>query len=111
MTSIKCPGEYRVGNATVSLDEWCFLRDPLSWNEEVAEWLAENLEGIRLTEAHWRVLRYLRSYWEKYGFCPPVKRLLMDLGVTFKDLYDLFPSGPADGACKIAGLPRPGGCV
>ncbi len=107
---IKCPGKYVVGDREVELDEDCFLADPSTWSEDVAIWIAENVEGLTLTEEHWRLIRYVRSYWEAHGECPHIKRLLRDLGITFEDLYRLFPSGPADGLCKIAGTSRPLSC-
>ncbi|MEL9991593.1 MAG: TusE/DsrC/DsvC family sulfur relay protein [Thermoproteus sp.] len=111
MRRVGCPGEYKVGDKTIRLDEECFLEDPAVWDRDVAIWMASNLEGLELTDAHWRVIEYLRAYWEQHGKCPHIKRLLADLGITLEELYLLFPSGPADSACKIAGTPRPGGCI
>ncbi|MGC8972738.1 MAG: TusE/DsrC/DsvC family sulfur relay protein [Thermoproteus sp.] len=110
MTDVRCPGTYKIADKDVKLDEDCYLEDPSNWDREVARWIAENLEGISLTAEHWRAVEYVRSYWEKHGECPPVSRLLRDLGMTFEDLYRLFPSGPAEGLCRVAGVPRPGGC-
>lgn len=109
---VKCPGEYKVDDKTIILDEECFLQNPEVWDEEVATWLAKSLEGIEeMTEDHWKVVRYLREYWETYGVCPPIKMLLKETGNTLERIYQLFPSGPANGACKVAGAPKPTGCV
>ncbi len=109
---VQCPGEYEVDGKKIILDEDCFLQNPEVWDEKVAEWLAKNLEGIeQLTERHWKVIKYLRQYWETYGVCPPIRMLLEATGETLEGIYELFPSGPAHGACKVAGAPKPTGCV
>ncbi len=109
---VKCPGEYKVDDVVVILDEECFMQNPEAWNEKVAEWLARELEGIQqMTDDHWKVVKYLREYWETYGVCPPIKMLLKETGNTLERIYQLFPSGPANGACKVAGAPKPTGCV
>jgi TusE/DsrC/DsvC family sulfur relay protein len=86
--------------------------EPEDWDEKIAEWMARELEGIQqMTEEHWKVVRYLREYWETYGSCPPIKMLLKETGFSLEKIYQLFPSGPAHGACKVAGAPKPTGCV
>jgi len=93
------------------VDEDGFLEDPTIWNEEVAACFAET-EGItELTEDHWKVINYLNSYYKQYGIAPMVRKLCKDTGFDLKKIYELFPSGPAKGACKLAGLPKPTGCV
>ncbi|MEM0468458.1 MAG: TusE/DsrC/DsvC family sulfur relay protein, partial [Pyrobaculum sp.] len=68
---VKCPGQYTVDGKTVVLDEDCFLQNTEDWDEKVAEWLAREVEGIsQLTEDHWKLIRYLREYWETFGSCP-----------------------------------------
>ncbi len=89
-----------------------FLVRPEEWNEEVAVALAREEEGISsLTEEHWRVIRYIREYYLKNNLAPMVRSLCQTTGFPLKRIYELFPSGPAKGACKIAGLPKPDGCV
>jgi tRNA 2-thiouridine synthesizing protein E len=112
MPTVTCPGEYEVDGKRVILDEDCFLQNPEVWDEKVAEWMAKNLEGVQMmTERHWKVVKYLRQYWETYGVCPPIKMLLKETGETLEGIYELFPDGPAHGACKVAGAPKPTGCV
>ena len=107
-----CPGEYEVDGKRIILDEDCFLQNPEVWDEVVAEWMARNLEGVQqMTERHWKVVKYLRQYWETYGVCPPIKMVLKETGETLEGIYELFPDGPAHGACKVAGAPKPTGCV
>jgi TusE/DsrC/DsvC family sulfur relay protein len=94
-----------------SVDEDGFLQEPDIWNDEVAGDLATT-EGIaEMTEGHWRVVRYLRSYWLEYQIAPMVRKLCKGTGFKLSEIYEMFPSGPAKGACKVAGLPKPTGCV
>ncbi len=95
----------------LELDEDGFLQDPSKWNREVAEFLAKK-EGIeQLTEEHWKVVDYLRDYYLKYQIAPMIRQLVKTTNFELKYIYKLFPNGPAKGACKVAGLPKPTGCV
>ena len=98
--------------AQVQVDEDGFLADPSLWNEEMARFLAEEEEGITdLTPEHWRVIHYLNRYYAEHGTAPMVRLLCKETDLKLRRIYDLFPSGPARGACKVAGLPKPDGCV
>jgi len=100
-----------IGEPSIEVDEDGFICDPDKWNEAVAETLAET-EGIEeLTEEHWKVMNYLRDYYQKFGVAPMIRKLCKETGFPLKKIYDLFPSGPAKGAFKVAGLPKPTGCV
>ena len=93
------------------VDEDGFLQDPTLWNDAVAQGLAVQ-EGITtLTEEHWKVVRFLREYYLKFGVAPMIRKLTKATGMPLKHIYELFPTGPAKGACKLAGLPKPTGCV
>jgi tRNA 2-thiouridine synthesizing protein E len=93
------------------VDEDGFIQDPTQWDEEVARGLAET-EGIKeLTEEHWKLIRYLRSYYLEFGTAPMIRKVTKETGFPLKHIYELFPTGPAKGACKLAGLPKPTGCV
>lgn len=93
------------------IDEDGFIQDPAVWNEAVALGLAKT-EGVdELTEDHWKVVNYLREYYLQYNIAPMIRKLCKESGFKLKEIYDLFPSGPAKGACKVAGLPKPTGCV
>ncbi len=86
--------------------------EPQAWNEDIALFLAESAEGItELTSDHWAILHYIRGFYEEHGLAPMIRYICKKTGIKLKDLYTLFPSGPAQGACKVAGLPRPDGCV
>lgn len=96
----------------IEVDEDGFIADPSLWNEDLARYLAETQEGItELTEDHWKVIHYLNKYYKDFGIAPMIRKLCKDTGFDLKRIYELFPSGPAKGACKIAGLPKPTGCV
>lgn len=89
-----------------------FLARPEEWDEDVATTLAKEAEGIELlTKEHWAVVRYIRDYYLENKLAPMVRKVCKTTGFTLKQIYQLFPSGPAKGACKVAGLPKPDGCV
>jgi len=99
------------------VDDDGYLTNLDDWNKELAEHIA-SLEGVQLTEAHWEVINFLRDYYQKYQIAPMIKILVKEIGKVMgpekgntKYLYELFPAGPAKQACKIAGLPKPTGCV
>ena len=91
-------------------DEGFFVR-PEEWTEDMAPELARR-EGIdELTDAHWTVLRFVRKEFLEKGTGPTVRVLGKTSGVSVKDLYQLFPKGPAKVAARIAGIPKPRGCI
>jgi len=106
-----------VNGATIDTDEEGYLTDLSQWTEDVAKVLAES-EEVEMTSEHWEVVNFLREYYEEYQIAPAIrvlvkavkKKLGADKGSN-KYLYELFPYGPAKQACKIAGLPKPTGCV
>jgi len=99
------------GSISISVDEDGFMQEPEQWNEDVAKALATT-EGVNeLAENHWKVVHYLRKYYVDFGVAPMIRKLCKETGFSLKEIYELFPSGPAKGACKVAGLPKPTGCV
>lgn len=103
--------EINVNGAAFEVDEDGFLVNLDDWSEEMAAFLAKE-EGVEeLTEDHWKLINYLRGYFKDYGIAPMVRKMTKESGYSLKEIYDLFPSGPAKGACKVAGLPKPTGCV
>ncbi|HVB29135.1 MAG TPA: TusE/DsrC/DsvC family sulfur relay protein [Terriglobia bacterium] len=105
MPSYQCEGK------VYDVDEDGFLQDPGLWNDDVAKDFMST-EGIsELTEDHWKVIHYIRNYYLQFGIAPMVRKVCKQTGFTLKEIYNLFPSGPAKGACKLAGLPKPTGCV
>jgi dissimilatory sulfite reductase related protein len=102
---------YQCEGKVYDVDEDGFLQDPDLWNDEVARDF-KSTEGItELTDDHWKVIHYIRNYYLQFGIAPMVRKVCKQTGFTLKEIYNLFPSGPAKGACKLAGLPKPTGCV
>ena len=101
----------QLGGKDIEIDEDGFIQDPGAWDEGVAVDLAKT-EGVdSLSDEHWKVVNYLREYYLEYNMAPMIRKLCKSTGFKLKEIYDLFPSGPAKGACKVAGLPKPTGCV
>jgi len=103
--------QFTHGDVTIEVDEHGFMQQPESWNDDVARALATTEGVTAMTEEHWKIVRYLRDYWLQFGIAPMVRKLCKETGFQLKQVYELFPSGPANGACKVAGLPKPTGCV
>jgi tRNA 2-thiouridine synthesizing protein E len=100
-----------IADTTVELNDEGFFVDPEQWTEAMAADLAGR-EGInQLTEAHWKVIRFMRSEYFEKGTGPTVRVLGKTSGVSVKELYELFPKGPAKIAARIAGIPKPRGCI
>lgn len=96
---------------TLEIDADGHLVKPADWDEQIARALAKE-EGIEtLTEDHWKVIRFMRQTFQEKGDAPSIRRLTKESGVDTKQLYALFPQGPAKKAAKIAGLPKPKGCI
>lgn len=97
--------------AEIPLDDDGFIQEPKCWNQEMAAALAA-VDGITaLTPGHWKVINYIREYYKENDAAPMVRRMCKETGLSLKQIYELFPLGPAKGACKVAGLPKPAGCV
>lgn len=96
---------------TFTIDEDGFIEDFTTYNEAWVRYVKKE-EGIdELTEEHWKVINVLQDYYKKNGIAPMVRILSKLTGFKLKHIYELFPSGPGKGACKMAGLPKPTGCV
>jgi len=95
----------------VTVNDEGFFADPGQWREEMAPPIAR-LEGIdELSERHWQVIKFMRHEYEAKGTGPTVRVLGKTSGVSVKELYQLFPKGPAKAAAKIAEIPKPRGCI
>ena len=96
---------------TFEVDEDGFLLRFDDWCPEWMEFVKES-EGIsEITADHQKILDFLQDYYKKNGIAPMVRILSKNTGYKLKEVYELFPSGPGKGACKMAGLPKPTGCV
>ena len=95
----------------IELDDDGNLKNLSDWDKEIAKELAKQ-EGIdNLTGRHWLVVNFMRKEFETRGDAPSIRKLTKESGVDTKELYKLFPKGPAKKAAKIAGLPKPKGCI
>jgi TusE/DsrC/DsvC family sulfur relay protein len=95
----------------VTVNDEGFFTDASQWNEAMAREIASE-EGIgELTSRHWQVIKFMRHEYEEKGTGPTVRVLGRASGVSVKELYQLFPKGPAKLAAKIAGIPKPRGCI
>ena len=95
----------------VDRDAEGFLTDPQQWNEEIAAEIAREAGIDELTPRHWQVVRYMRDTYLATGEAPSIRTLGKASGVPIKELYELFPKGPAKLAAKIGGIPKPHGCI
>jgi dissimilatory sulfite reductase related protein len=100
---------YAGKDVTVSDDG--FFADPAQWSDDMAPQIAR-AEGIaELTDRHWQVIKFMRHEYDAKGTGPTVRVLGKTSGISIKELYELFPKGPAKTAAKIAGIPKPRGCI
>ena len=88
-----------------------FLADPQDWTEEIAAEIAGANGVSELTDRHWQVVRFMRERYLATGTAPTIRSLGKESGVPVKELYQLFPKGPAKLAAKIGGIPKPQGCI
>jgi tRNA 2-thiouridine synthesizing protein E len=108
---------YEYDGKTIETDEEGYIKDISLWTRELAIKIAEE-ENIEMDDDHWEVVNFLRNYYEEYQIAPAIRVLIKAIKKTMgpekgnsKYLYELFPYGPAKQACKIAGLPKPTGCI
>jgi TusE/DsrC/DsvC family sulfur relay protein len=88
-----------------------FLSTPEIWSEETAMLFAKS-DGIHeMNDKHWAIIRIIRRNWEEKGLAPMIRSICQETGLKLREIYELFPLGPARGACRVAGLPKPDGCV
>ena len=95
----------------IEMDGDGFMLEPQFWNDELATIIAKE-DGIHdLTENHWAIIKIIRRSFEETGMAPMIRSICKETGLKLKEIYELFPLGPARGACRVAGLPKPDGCV
>ncbi len=99
-----------IGATHVHVDAEGFLTDYDEWSEDLAAQLASQI-GIELTEAHMKVLRFLREDYKEQGETATLRRVSTQAGIPIKELFALFPGKPSKKMAYIAGLPKPVGCV
>jgi dissimilatory sulfite reductase related protein len=95
----------------IAFNEEGFMTDPHQWTKEIAEVLAKQ-EGINtLTAEHWQIIDFCRQTGLSSGKAPTLRQITTGTGISTKDLFSLYPKGPAKKVAKIAGLGKPEGCV
>ena len=100
-----------IDGRTFDVDGDGFLSDPYIWDDDVARLIAKS-DGIdNMNEKHWSIVNIIRKHWEEKGMAPMVRTICQESGIRLREIYELFPLGPARGACRVAGLPKPDGCV
>jgi dissimilatory sulfite reductase related protein len=101
-----------IAGKTVQVNDEGFMTNPDEWTKEIAVEVAKE-EGIpELTADHWKVIDFSRQSAATSGGASPTLRNITDgAGVTTKELFSLFPKGPAKKVAKISGLRKPEGCV
>ena len=87
------------------------MTDPAQWNERVAAAIAAQHGVPVLTDRHWLVVRFMRDRYLSTGSAPSIRALGKESGVPVRELYELFPRGPAKLAARIGGIPKPHGCI
>ncbi len=100
-----------IADAPVDVDAEGFLTNPEQWNEQIAQALAAENGVPELSDRHWLVVRFMRERYLTNGTAPSIRSLGKESGVAIKELYQLFPKGPAKLAAKIGGIPKPKGCI
>ena len=100
-----------IAETSIDVDAEGFLTDLQQWNEQLADQIARENGIPELTERHWLVVRFMRNRFLETGNAPSIRSLGKESGVPIKELYQLFPKGPAKLAAKIGGIPKPRGCI
>jgi dissimilatory sulfite reductase related protein len=100
-----------IANAPVDVDAEGFMTKAEQWTEQIAQPIAAENGIAELTDRHWLVIRFMRERYLTTGNAPSIRSLGKESGVPIKELYQLFPKGPAKLAAKIGGIPKPKGCI
>ena len=100
-----------IAGKVVEFDEEGFMVNPDEWTEAIAEALARDIGLDTLEVSHWRVINFCRSDFKETGEAPTLRRITKVGGVPTKELYQLFPKGPAKKVALVSGLGKPHGCI
>ena len=100
-----------LGGIEVEIDEDGYIQEPDKWNEKMAEDLAKTEECPPMGEDAWKVVNYLRDYYLKFEIAPPIRMLVKSTGFNLKTIEETTRNRYAKSACKVAGLPKPTGCL
>jgi len=100
-----------IAGKNVQVNDEGFMTNPAEWTREIGVEMAKE-EGIELTPAHWKIIDFAREKASSNnGAAPTLRTITTSAGVTTKELFSLFPKGPAKKVAKVAGLGKPEGCV
>ncbi len=100
-----------IANRAIEVDAEGYLTNPDQWDRTLAVEVAQDVGIDELTERHWMVIDYMRTRYLETGSAPSIRALGKESGVQIKELYKLFPKGPAKLAARIGGIPKPKGCI
>ena len=100
-----------IAGTEISFDDEGFMENPEDWNREIAAVLAEDLGINQLTDRHWQVIDFCREDFKEQGESPTLRRITTNAGVPTKEIYKLFPKGPAKKVAYVSGLGKPTGCI
>jgi len=99
-----------IAGKEIEFDEEGFMANPDDWDKDVAVVLASDI-NIDLSEEHWSIIDFSRTDYKSQGEAPGLRRISKEAGVTTKELYKLFPKGPAKKIAYVSGLGKPTGCI
>jgi tRNA 2-thiouridine synthesizing protein E len=100
-----------IAGKNVQVNEEGYMTNPAEWTKEIAVEMAKEEGLVDLTPAHWKVIDFARQKAAENGASPTLRTITSNAGVTTKELFALFPKGPAKKVARIAGLGKPEGCV
>jgi len=100
-----------IAGKTIEFDEDGFMEESGAWDKDVAVALADEIGITPLSDRHWTVIEFCRADFEKEGEAPTLRRITVEAAVPTKELYKLFPKGPAKKVAYISGLKKPTGCI
>jgi len=100
-----------IAGKSIEFDEDGFMVDAGQWDRHIAEALAGELGIDALTERHWKVIEFCRDDYQSQGEAPTLRRIMKAGGIPTKELYQLFPKGPAKKVAFVSGLKKPTGCI
>jgi dissimilatory sulfite reductase related protein len=100
-----------IAGKTVQVNDEGFLTNPNEWTKEIAVEVAKEEGVAELTDAHWKVIDFCRQSGMVSGSAPTLRTITTGTGITTKELFGLFPKGPAKKVARISGLGKPEGCV
>jgi TusE/DsrC/DsvC family sulfur relay protein len=101
----------QIAGQTIEFDEEGFMVNPNDWNKDIAVELAKEIGIEELSNRHWTVIEFCRSDYQEKGESPTLRRITKEGGVPTKELYQLFPKGPAKKVALVSGLGKPTGCI